>query len=214
MPIHVQKLVPVVCLVVAALLLPVVGVARSDATVKPLHITGRVLRANELPGFAPSERPATVASVASWNKIAPSGGIDIEARLRRAGFVSAVSEALRPTSGSDGGALSVVVRLGSAKAARAEIAQQVREYADQPNRGIVKTYTPFAVPGIPGAHGWTNTGGDGFGNGHNIIFADGPFTYLVGVGWRSQVKNPPTHAQLIAAVTTLYKRVHGRPAPS
>ena len=58
----------------------------------------------------------------------------------------------------------------------------------------------------------TATGNDGT-SGHNIIFADGPFTYHVGVGWGMQVKDPPTRAQLIAAATTLYKRVHGRPAP-
>jgi hypothetical protein len=36
----------------------------------------------------------------------------------------------------------------------------------------------------------------------------------MGVGWGAQVKDPPTRAQLIAAIRTLYKRVHGRPASS
>jgi len=202
-----------VWLVLAALLLSVFGVARSEATVEPLPITGRVLRAGELPGFVPKERPATVASVAAWNKVAPSGGIDVEARLRRAGFVAAVREDLNGTSGSYEAALAVVVRLGSPEAARAEIAQQVRDFADQPNRGGVKMQTPFPVPGIPGASGWTSTGNDGF-SGHNIIFADGPFTYLLGMGWGSQAKSPPTPAQLIAATRALFKRVHGRPAPT
>lgn len=185
--------------------------ARFDSTVKPLHITGRVLRAGELAGFVPKERAATVASVAAWAKIAPSGGIDVEARLRRAGFVAAVREDLNWTNGSDRGALSAVVRLGSARAARAEIAQQVRDFADEPRRGRAKTYTPFAVPGIRGAHGFTLTATDGAG--HNIIFADGPFTYHLGVGLGPQAKDIPTPAQLISAATTLYKRVHARPAP-
>ena len=115
---------------VAVLQVSAVGVARSQTMVKPLHITGRVLRAGELRGFVPKARAATVASVAGWNKIAPSGGIDVEARLRRAGFVAAVREDLGWTNGSDRGALSAVVRLGSAKAARAEIPQQVRDFAD------------------------------------------------------------------------------------
>jgi hypothetical protein len=49
-------------------------------TLKPLHIAGKVLRAGELPGFVPKQCPATVTSVAAWNKVAPSGGIDVEAR--------------------------------------------------------------------------------------------------------------------------------------
>jgi hypothetical protein len=94
----------------------------------------------------------------------------------------------------------------------AEIAQQVRDFAGQLKRGAAKTSTPFAVSGIPGSSGWTATGNDGT-SGHNIIFTDGPFTYHVGVGWGTQVTSPPTRAQLIAAATTLYKRVHGRRAP-
>lgn len=182
------------------------------STLKPLYITGRVLHAGDLPGFVPKQCPATVTDVAAWNKVAPSGGIDIEARLHRAGFVAAAREDLVWTKGSDRGALSAVVQLGSAKAARAEIARQVRDFADQVGRGEVKKYAAFAVPGIPGSGGWTATGNDGT-TGHNIIFADGPFTYHVGVGWGAQVKDPPTRAQLIAAATTLYTRVHGRPTP-
>ena len=67
------------------------------------------------------------------------------------------------------------------------------------------------MPGIPGAHGFTLTATDG--EGHNATFSDGPFTYHLGVGWGTQLTNPPAHAQLIAAATALYKRVHGRPAP-
>jgi hypothetical protein len=186
--------------------------SQGTRTLKPLYITGRVLRAGDLPGFAPKQCPATVSDVAAWNKVAPSGGVDVEARLRRAGFVDAAREDLVWAKGSDRGALSAVVRLGSAKAARAEIAQQIRDFADELRRGQVTRHTAFAVPGIPGSSGWSATGSDGT-SGHNIIFADGPFTYHVGVGWGSQVKDPPTRAQLIAAATTLYKRVHGRPAP-
>lgn len=189
----------------------VAGVAGSESAVKPLTLTQRVLRAGELPGFVPKERPAAVTSVAAWNKVAPSDGIDVEARLRRARFVAAVREDLEWTKGSDRAALSAVVRLGSARAARAEITQQVRDFADEPNRGRVKTYMPFAVPGIPGAHGFTLTTTDTAD--HNIIFADGAFTYHIGVGWGAQAKDPPTRAQLISAATTLYKRVHARPAP-
>ena len=94
---------------------------------------------------------------------------------------------------------------------RAEITRELRDAADEPNRGIAKSHRPFAVPGVLGAHGFTHVGTDS--SGHNIIFADGAFVYWVGVVWSNQVKDPPTRAQLIAAATTLYKRTQGRPAP-
>ena len=72
-------------------------------------------------------------------------------------------------------------------------------------------FTRFAAPGIPGAFGFTKTPNDGAG--HNIIWADGPFTYHVGVGWGAQVTDKPTQAQLISAARTLYLRVHGQAAP-
>ncbi len=68
----------------------------------------------------------------------------------RPGFVAAVREDLEWTKGSDRGALSAVVRLGSARAARAEIAQQVRDFADEPNRGVVKKYHTVRGAGNPG----------------------------------------------------------------
>ena len=125
-----------------------VGADGYARTAKPLPLVLRVLRADELQGFVPKDRATTVASVAAWNKVAPSGGINVEARLHQEGFVAAVREDLEWTKGSDRGALSAVVRLGSASAAQAEIAQQVRDFADEPNRGRARTYTPFAVPEV------------------------------------------------------------------
>ena len=73
----------------------------------------------------------------------------------------------------------------------------------------------FVAPGnggsaSAGAHGYHVAGGGQFGE--NILFADGPFLYLAGEGWSAGANNPPTRAGLIAAVTKLYKRVHGHPA--
>lgn len=69
-----------------------------------------------------------------------------------------------------------------------------------------------ASKAIPGAHGFTLTTNET--SGHNIVFADGPFPYHLGVGWGNQAPSPPTRAQLIAAARALYERVHSRPAPS
>jgi hypothetical protein len=188
------------------------GVAGAAVGVRPLGIKGRVLQDGELAGFVAKRSPSTVLVLADWAKAAPSGGIDVTARLRRAGFVAGVREDLVWTSGTDRGALSAVVRLRSPSAARAEIVQQLRDFAGEPRRGRAKSYAVFAVPGIPGAHGFTLTTTES--SGHNIIFADGPFTYHLGVGWGNQASSPPTRAQLIAAATVFYKRVHARPAPT
>ena len=180
------------------------------ASGKPLSLAGRVLRAGEFPGFVPKQHPATLTDVAAWNRVAPSGGVDVRARLTREGFVAGVREDLTWTKGSDRGALSAAVRLGSPRAARAEIAHQLRDFAAEPGHRGVLTYSRFAVPGIPGAFGFTKTAKDGAG--HNIIWADGPFTYHVGVGWGAQVTDKPTQAHLISAARTLYSRVHGQAA--
>jgi hypothetical protein len=192
-------------------LMPLVAHASSSTSGKPLSLAGRVIRAGEFAGFVPKQRASALTDVAEWNKVAPSGGVDVRARLTREGFVAGVREDLIWTKGNDRGALSAAVRLGSPKAATNEIAQQLRDFhAEVGHRGVLR-YNAFSVPGIPGAHGFTKTAKDGAG--HNIIWADGPFIYHVGVGWGPQVTDKPTEAQLIAAARTLYSRVHGRAAP-
>ena len=68
--------------------------------------------------------------------------------------------------------------------------------------------SPFAVPAVPGARGYRVSAGGLFGD--NVYFADGSFLYLVGQGWSSRDKKPPTRAALLAAVQKLYARVRGR----
>jgi hypothetical protein len=51
----------------------------------------------------------------------------------------------------------------------------------------------------------------GDSGGEHIVFADGPFLYLVGNAWTGSTRNP-RHAALIEAATKLYQRVHGHPA--
>jgi hypothetical protein len=187
-------------------------VASGAARATPLGISGRVFKNGELAGFAAKAPAVTVLALGDWAKVAPSGGIDVTARLRRAGFVAGVREDLIWSKGTDRGGLAAVLRLRSATAARAEIAQQLRDFAGEPHRGRAKSYATFSVPGIPGAHGFTLTTDET--SGYNIIFADGPFTYHLGVGWGNQASAPPTRAQLIAAARALYERVHSRPAPA
>ena len=172
-----------------------------------VRLTDRVLRANELAGFQPA-RVDNVKDIEAWRKIAPEALVGLEERLRREGFVAAVREDLdgRP---ADRGALSIVVQLGSRKAALSELAHQLRDYATEASRLAGHTYTPFRVPSIPGARGFSSTDPSG-GNGINVIFADGPFTYHVGAGWAHGASDPPTKSAVIRAAGRLYARVHGR----
>lgn len=201
----------VVLLALGCVVAPIGQVASGATRAAPLGIKGRVLKSDEFAGFVAKTPVVVVVDLDDWAKVAPSGGIDVRDRLRRAGFVAALREDLVWSKGTDRGGLSVVVRLGSVRAARREIAQQIRDFANEPGRGRAKSYAAFPVPGIVGAHGFTLTTEQT--SGHNIIFADGPFTYHLGVGWGSQASNPPTRAQLIAAAKALYARVHARPAP-
>jgi hypothetical protein len=187
-------------------------VASGATRATPLGISGRVFKNGELAGFAAKAPAVTVLDLGDWAKVAPSGGIDVTARLRRAGFVAGVREDLIWSKGTDRGGLSAVLRLRSATAARAEIAQQLRDFAGEPHRGRAKSYAAFSVPGIRGAHGFTLTTDET--SGYNVIFADGPFTYHLGVGFGNQASAPPTRAQLITAARALYERVHSRPAPA
>lgn len=71
-------------------------------------------------------------------------------------------------------------------------------------------YAAFPVAAIADARGYRLR--DNGGSGDNVVFADGPFVYLVGVGSAGTARTGSTRAQLIAAATRLYKRVHGHPA--
>jgi hypothetical protein len=184
-----------------------VVVLATGFTVAGIRLQDRVLRADELSGFTPA-RSQSKDDPGEWAKIAPGALVNVEQRLRRAGFVGAVREDLAAAS-DDRGALSIVIRLGSAAAARAELARQRHDYATESTRLAGHTYAPFAVTGIPWAQGFVSRDPDG-GTGINVIFADGAFVYHVGAGWGRGASNPPTQRALIQAATHLYERIHGR----
>ena len=89
-------------------------------------------------------------------------------------------------------------RFRASKSARAETA-----FAATPQPGTKQT--TFTVPGIPGARGFDASSPQS--SGHNIAFAVGSYYYLVGVGWPTTLRNPPSRGQLVAAAQRLYKRV-------
>jgi hypothetical protein len=187
--------------------LPVPSVAAlATASHARLRLTDRLLRANELPGFAPAH-VQTARTAQDWAKIAPSALVNVASRLRTEGFVVAVREDLTASS-NDRGALSIVVQVRDRRAANTELALQLRDYSTEAKRLPGHTYKPFGVPAIPGAHGFTGTDPNG-GSGINVIFADGAFTYHVGAGYGAGAQNPPTRAAVVRAAARLYNRVHG-----
>jgi hypothetical protein len=171
-----------------------------------VRLSDRVLRANELPGFAPA-RVQTARNADAWARIAPSALMNVASRLRKEGFVGAVREDLIASS-NDRGALSIVVQVRDRRAANTELALQLRDYSTEAKRLPGHTYKPFGVPAIPGAHGFTGTDPSG-GSGINVIFADGAFTYHIGAGYGAGAQSPPTRAAVVRAAARLYNRVHG-----
>jgi hypothetical protein len=173
-----------------------------------LPLSARLIQASDFAGYAPEPSPTAYRSPRSWDSLdtgltAAQVSADI-ARLHREGFKEVLVEYLDRAPGKQNG-VSWVMQLGSPAAASAELAASLAEDKAQ-NPG---TFSSYSVPGIAGARGY-RVSGNGF-IGENVLFADGPFLYLVGEGWTSGQRNAPTRADLVAAVTKLYKRVHSHP---
>jgi hypothetical protein len=182
------------------------------AAPSPLQLRARLIEQGEFVGYRPESATQSYRTAAAWVSAGPhvpttQRSAEI-ARLRREGFEELLSEFLDRGSERQSG-LSWVMQLGSAAAARAELKVDLAENKSETTMGG-GTYTTFSIPAIPVAEGYRVAGGGSVGE--NVFFADGPFLYLVGQGFSSADKSPPTRAGLIAAVTTLYRRVHGHPA--
>lgn len=192
--------------VVAGLL---VGTGVALASPKPLPLRARLLEQGDFAGFRPESTKHSFKTAKAWVASGPHPTVAQTsaeiARLRREGFVAVLSEFLDRGS-ARGSGVSWVMQLGSAASARAELKVDLTE-----NKAASGgSFSAFSVPAIAGARGYRVSGGGS--GGENIFFADGPFLYLVGQGWSSADKNPPTRAGLITAAMTLYRRVHGHPA--
>ncbi len=167
-------------------------------------VAGHILLANELPGFKPQDRRVIGVNAESWvaeNEYPASERARVVARLQRLGFVAALRERLLPTNGTPAEGLSIVEQFRSSSAARTEVAAEVQ--ADR----AVGHVTTFAVAGMPGAVGFGGVKTQF--SGENIAFAKGSYYYLVGAGWPTGAKSPPTRADLITAARRLYDRVAG-----
>jgi hypothetical protein len=185
------------------------GEASLGGQPKPLPLSARVIAHGEFVGFGPFGRPhlqtfrSAAAFLAAYQQAStPSQASAWVALLHREGFVAVVVEQLGSLTAHRGG-LSWAMELGSPADAESEVAKEVAE--DQSHGPAAR----FRVGGIPRVSAFrlgTNSNG-----GDNILFADGRFAYFVGDGWNNG--GTPARAALIAAADSLYKRVHGHPAP-
>jgi hypothetical protein len=198
-------------LVVALAGVSLLAAQAAAAAPAPLPLRARVLQAGELGGFRPDHGLARYPSAALWVQsdptLSPAQRAAEVTRLRREGFRGLAQQFYAHGATQEG--VSWVMQLGSAAAARAELAASFDKYRLQ-DIAMGARFTPYAVSGIPGARGYGLRGGGQAGE--NVFFADGPFLYLVGVGWPTSGTHQPTRAGLIAAATRLYERVHGHPA--
>lgn len=182
---------------VAALL---AGSAVATAAVRPLPLRDRIIRSGDFRGFTPGNtRRFTNANqyVSGDASLTAAQKAAKVVRLHREGFKAILLEQLKSTKPNQGG-LSWVMRLRSAAAAHTELAAATK--AAERESG-----PRFPVGSIPSGRGVG--AGNGRSGSENVLFADGPFVYLVGTAWNNTA-NPPTRAQLITAARRLYRRVH------
>jgi hypothetical protein len=189
----------------------VAAVPRSQPT--PLPLSARVIEKGEFPGFGPFAATVTTTSVSTarrWvsidTSLTPAQVSAQTARLVREGFRGGVTEQLGSVTGGWSG-ISWVVRLRSAASARSELTAflaDARQTANPP----ASTYAAFAVGSMADARGFHLAGSAGNFEGDNVIFADGPYLYLVGDAWPKAQKNAPPRTTLVAAATKLHRRVH------
>ena len=169
--------------------------AGTPAALRGAH--GSTLVAGELPGFAPQGAPTLGTSAESWvaaEQVPPEKRAAEAASLRARGFVAGLEQRLAPSHGGTGEAISIVELLGSPEAASAEIASQLKQAS---GRGE----TTFAVPGIPGSHGFGSSAGNA-----NVQFSVGPYYYIVGDQVPATTPATAARTQLIAAAESLYRR--------
>jgi hypothetical protein len=158
-----------------------------------------MLRPADLKGFV-GVSPYVTDSI---SQAAARGPLSSEEELRADGFVAFVREDLSGTGTNNAGLSTVDQFKAAAGAVKAALAVKASNASDGP-------WTYFRVPGIRRAYGFMQSGTSG--SGYNIVFPDGAFVYLIGIGSSATTISHKTETMLINAAERLYKRVHNRPA--
>jgi hypothetical protein len=160
------------------------------------ELYGRLLVRTELPGFTAWNCPLVQTDARRWAQ----SSLSVE-QLRRNGFAAGLRQTLRSYSlGAE--ASASVARYDSARGARSELENEIAAA-----RRHARTYTAFPVPDIPGARGFTLSGNT---KRLNVGFTDGRYLHRLSVGFPSSATQQPSKAQVVAAATALYQRIHER----
>jgi hypothetical protein len=165
-------------------------------------MTAGLLKEGDLRGFVPEANPTLGTNARSWVEaegLPPSERSRAVARLERLGFITGVRTRLLSTAGRGAEGISVVERFKSASGATEEVASEAST-AGAHGAAVL----PLAT--IPGAKGFGNASGESIGI--NVAFPNGPYYYLVGVGYPKGTPNAPSIVALTAAAKRLYARVH------
>jgi len=155
----------------------------------------RLIVRAELPGFTSPICPSVETNASRWAR----GNLSVD-QLRRNGFVAGLRQTLH-SNRLDADALVSVALFGSAHDARIEIANEIASA-----RRSAGSFAPFPVASIPTARGFALRS-PGIA-GYNVVFADGPYVYLVGIGFVAGTAKHRSNGQTIATATALYGRVH------
>jgi hypothetical protein len=142
----------------------------------PLPFPDRVLRSGDVRGFVPVGAVQNVITTPSgWQT---ENGEPV-AELERAGFVRGIWEFLTWDARSSG-AVSAVAEYRTAGGARSEVTAAIDAVRHNDREHRIP-FGRFAVPGIPGAQGFSAKplGGIQF----DVIFANGRYWYLLGEGY-------------------------------
>jgi len=141
-------------------------------------------------------------TVTDWMKSSHSTPADAR-RVSQEGFRDALQQETATATGGTG--LNFVLELGSAAAATAEQAVELRE--DIAEQGRVRV-SRFTVTGVPGSEGISASAGTK-GSAANVLFTVGRCLLLVGSGG----VDPRYRTDVIAGTRALYRRTATAPGP-
>jgi prepilin-type processing-associated H-X9-DG protein len=180
----------------------------SAAAAPTLPLSQRILMNGEMPGFNRHLTAKPVSDEVRFMKaLGERGSMATRdaASLRADGFIAGIVQPMLPTSRKrQVQGVSYVFQLGSPGLAKARVIREFntgRTFAKQ-NKINFRQFTT----GIPGARGFAQQSPD-FGSGVNILFADGPYVYLVGQG--AVTRKAIDGNAVITAAKRLFRRVKG-----
>jgi hypothetical protein len=188
-------------------------VGEPTAQIAPVPLAVRVLPSSVFPHFITTSTPAVIHSARAWaGTVERSPTPTREAtRLRWLGFIGGVDEQMHGRFPLAAEAISIVEQYRSAAGAQAELAYQ-RASNLTSLRASGQKVTLLHQIMVPGAFGWLATGAQF--TGINVMFASGPYFYLVGSGAAPATHGAPSSRDVITAAQTEYLLVHGCVAPA